>query len=233
MMPTTLRTGTGEYGDMLEEGILDPAKVTRLALQNAASIAGLLLTTEVMIAEAPKDDEHAHGGGAPGGMGEWAEWAEWTCKEPEGCLTVRRPERRLDRRPPSGNRRGFFCHPADGAINAARHSCGQPSAARRLCRRLLDRTATRATKMPITASRFGITIDGTEIASFSELRGSRRKSSPWSFCLGLPSRQSAQPRCCRSTRAREHPARSGSGVRVTRMSASTHGIRAPRARVLR
>jgi chaperonin GroEL len=53
---------------MLEEGILDPAKVTRLALQNAASVAGLLLTTEVMIAEAPKDDDHAHGG-APGGMG--------------------------------------------------------------------------------------------------------------------------------------------------------------------
>jgi len=61
--------GTGEYGDMLEEGILDPAKVTRMALQNAASVAGLLLTTEVMIAEAPKDDDHAHGGGAPGGMG--------------------------------------------------------------------------------------------------------------------------------------------------------------------
>jgi chaperonin GroEL len=61
--------GTGEYGDMLEEGILDPAKVTRMALQNAASVAGLLLTTEVMVAEAPKDEEHAHGGGAPGGMG--------------------------------------------------------------------------------------------------------------------------------------------------------------------
>ena len=59
--------GTGEYGDMLEEGILDPAKVTRLALQNAASVAGLLLTTEVMIAEAPKEEEHSHG--APGGMG--------------------------------------------------------------------------------------------------------------------------------------------------------------------
>ena len=43
--------------------------VTRLALQNAASVAGLLLTTEVMIAEAPKDDDHSHGGGAPGGMG--------------------------------------------------------------------------------------------------------------------------------------------------------------------
>jgi len=58
---------TGSFGDMLEEGILDPTKVTRLALQNAASVAGLLLTTEVMIAEAPKDDEHAHGGGGMGG----------------------------------------------------------------------------------------------------------------------------------------------------------------------
>ena len=47
---------TGEYGDMIEMGILDPTKVTRFALQNAASIAGLLLTTEAMVAEAPKDD---------------------------------------------------------------------------------------------------------------------------------------------------------------------------------
>ncbi len=65
---------TGEYGDMIEMGILDPTKVTRLALQNAASVAGLLLTTEVMVAEAPKDDEHGHGasggmGGMGGGMG--------------------------------------------------------------------------------------------------------------------------------------------------------------------
>jgi chaperonin GroEL len=61
---------SGEYGDMLEMGILDPTKVTRLALQNAASVAGLLLTTEVMIAESPKEDEHAHGapGGGMGGM---------------------------------------------------------------------------------------------------------------------------------------------------------------------
>jgi len=58
----------GEYGDMLDFGILDPAKVTRLALQNAASVAGLLLTTEVMVAEAPKDEsDHVHP--APGGMG--------------------------------------------------------------------------------------------------------------------------------------------------------------------
>ncbi len=61
---------TGEFGDMLEMGILDPTKVTRLALQNASSVAGLLLTTEVMIAEAPKEEaEHAHGGGGMGGMG--------------------------------------------------------------------------------------------------------------------------------------------------------------------
>src|SRR3982075_3635988 len=57
---------TGEFGDMLQEGILDPTKVQPLALQNAASVAGWLLTTEVMIAEAPKDEHHAHGCG--GGM---------------------------------------------------------------------------------------------------------------------------------------------------------------------
>jgi chaperonin GroEL len=57
---------SGEFGDMLEAGILDPTKVTRLALQNAASVAGLLLTTEVMVAEAPKDEEHSHGGPPPG-----------------------------------------------------------------------------------------------------------------------------------------------------------------------
>jgi chaperonin GroEL len=62
--------GTGEFGDMLEAGILDPTKVTRMALQNAASVAGMLLTTEVMIAEAPKDEpEHSHApAGGTGGM---------------------------------------------------------------------------------------------------------------------------------------------------------------------
>ncbi|MEX2525776.1 MAG: chaperonin GroEL [Gammaproteobacteria bacterium] len=61
---------TGEFGDMIEMGILDPAKVSRHALQNAASVAGLLLTTEAMVAEIPKKEE-AHGGGMPdmGGMG--------------------------------------------------------------------------------------------------------------------------------------------------------------------
>jgi len=60
---------TGVYGDMLDMGILDPTKVTRLALQNASSVAGLLLTTEVMIAESPKDDDHKHGMPDMGGMG--------------------------------------------------------------------------------------------------------------------------------------------------------------------
>jgi chaperonin GroEL len=60
--------GTGEYGDMVEMGVLDPAKVTRSALQHAASIAGLMLTTDAMVAELPKDDAPAAGGGM-GGMG--------------------------------------------------------------------------------------------------------------------------------------------------------------------
>jgi chaperonin GroEL len=61
---------TGEYVDMVEAGILDPTKVTRTALQNAASIAGLMITTEAMVAEAPKKDEPAMpAGGGMGGMG--------------------------------------------------------------------------------------------------------------------------------------------------------------------
>ena len=61
---------SGEFGDMMEFGILDPTKVTRTALQNAASVASLMITTECMIADAPKKEEHAHaGGGMPGGMG--------------------------------------------------------------------------------------------------------------------------------------------------------------------
>ncbi len=66
---------TSEYGDMVEMGILDPTKVTRSALQNAASIAGLMITTECMVAEAPKKESaggghggHDHGGGGMGGM---------------------------------------------------------------------------------------------------------------------------------------------------------------------
>ncbi|HEV57841.1 MAG TPA: chaperonin GroEL, partial [Phycisphaerales bacterium] len=62
---------TGEYGDMIEMGILDPAKVTRSALQNAASVAGLIITTEAMVAELPKQEGAAPAGGMGdmGGMG--------------------------------------------------------------------------------------------------------------------------------------------------------------------
>ncbi|AZN99169.1 chaperonin GroEL [Mesorhizobium sp. M9A.F.Ca.ET.002.03.1.2] len=62
---------TGEYGDMIAMGIVDPVKVVRTALQDAASVAGLLVTTEAMIAEAPKKESAGGGmpGGMPGGMG--------------------------------------------------------------------------------------------------------------------------------------------------------------------
>ena len=63
-----IAAAAGEYGDMFEFGIIDPTKVTRSALQNAASVAGLLLTTEAMVTELPKEDK-----GSPmpdmGGMG--------------------------------------------------------------------------------------------------------------------------------------------------------------------
>ena len=60
---------TGEYGDMIKLGILDPTKVARAALQNAASIAGLMVTTEAMVAEVPKEDKAAGGMPDMGGMG--------------------------------------------------------------------------------------------------------------------------------------------------------------------
>jgi len=65
---------TSEYVDMVKAGIIDPTKVTRSALQNAASIAALLLTTECMITEIPEKKE------APAGMPRAAEWAEWTTR---------------------------------------------------------------------------------------------------------------------------------------------------------
>ena len=61
---------TGQYGDLVKPGIIDPTKVVRTALQDAASIAGLLITTEALIAELPKKDAPAMpGGGGMGGMG--------------------------------------------------------------------------------------------------------------------------------------------------------------------
>jgi chaperonin GroEL len=68
--------GTGEYVDMVESGVIDPTKVTRCALQNAASVAGLMLTTEVTVTDLPEDKKdgggmggHDHGMGGMGGMG--------------------------------------------------------------------------------------------------------------------------------------------------------------------
>src|SRR4030088_2115292 len=59
---------SGEYGNMLSKGIIDPTKVVRAALQGAASVAGLLITTEAMVAEVPKKDSPAMPGGGMGGM---------------------------------------------------------------------------------------------------------------------------------------------------------------------
>jgi hypothetical protein len=65
--------GTGVYEDLVKSGVIDPTKVTRTALQNAASISGLLLTTEAIIADIPEKKEaagggHSHGGGGMEGM---------------------------------------------------------------------------------------------------------------------------------------------------------------------
>ena len=65
-MPTASTPRTGEYEDLVKAGVIDAAKVTRSALQNAASIAALFLTTEAVIADKPEPADA--GGGMPGGM---------------------------------------------------------------------------------------------------------------------------------------------------------------------
>ncbi len=62
-----LDASTGEYKDLIKAGIIDPAKVTRSALQNAASIAALFLTTEAVVADKPEKTPAGGGGGMPGG----------------------------------------------------------------------------------------------------------------------------------------------------------------------
>ena len=60
---------SGEYGDLVKMGVLDPTKVTRFALQNAASVAGLILTTDAMVANLPEDARNGgHGMGDMGGF---------------------------------------------------------------------------------------------------------------------------------------------------------------------
>src|SRR5690606_39291864 len=66
---------TGAYGDLMEMGVIDPTKVTRTALQNAASVAGLILMTDATIAEAPKDESKAP---APATMGDEFCASSWT-----------------------------------------------------------------------------------------------------------------------------------------------------------
>jgi chaperonin GroEL len=63
-----LNAATGEYEDLVKAGIIDPVKVTRSALQNAGSIASMVLTTEGLVADKPKKDKEGMPGGMPGGM---------------------------------------------------------------------------------------------------------------------------------------------------------------------
>ena len=81
---------TEEYVDMVEKGIIDPAKVVRTALQDAASIAGLLVTTEAMVAEVPKDKP-----AMPAMPGGWAAWAAWTSEPHRRKRKRRAAARRL------------------------------------------------------------------------------------------------------------------------------------------
>ena len=79
---------TEEYVDMVAAGIIDPTKVVRIALQDAASVASLLITTEAMVAERPKKESAP----AMPPAAAWVEWAAWTTKSV-------RAEGRLSRRP--------------------------------------------------------------------------------------------------------------------------------------
>ena len=66
------------YCDLVEAGIIDPAKVVRTALQNAASVAALLLTTSCLVTDIPKEDEPAAAPAVPAGWAAaWAAWEEW------------------------------------------------------------------------------------------------------------------------------------------------------------
>ena len=80
-----------EYVDLVEKGIIDPAKVVRAALQDAASVAGLLVTTEAMVAEARRSNPRPRRCRA---AVEWAEWAEWITSSP---ITFRDPRARRSR----------------------------------------------------------------------------------------------------------------------------------------
>ena len=116
-----------EYVDMVDKGIIDPAKVVRTALQDAASVAGLLVTTEAMVAELPKEPAPA----MPGAAAAWAEWATDTERArsrsfPAGDRDTKRRARhrralrrsRPVRRPCT---RGPACDNAEGSVSGIRH----------------------------------------------------------------------------------------------------------------
>ena len=71
-----LNAATGTFEDLLKAGIIDPAKVTRSALQNAASVAGLMLTTEALVADKPEKSDPPPRQPPPV-WGEWAGWVAW------------------------------------------------------------------------------------------------------------------------------------------------------------
>ena len=104
-----LDAATGEYGDLVAKGIIDPAKVTRSALQNAASIAALFLTTEAVIADKPEKAPAGPGGGDPG------VWAAWTSESSSYDLQMRRSRKG----PP-------LLLSAHGPSTSSGHECGRP-----------------------------------------------------------------------------------------------------------
>jgi hypothetical protein len=75
---------TEQYENLLKAGVIDPTKVTRIALENAASIAGMLLTTEAVVADKPKKEEAPHNHGAP-------TWAAWVINLNRQSVKINRP----------------------------------------------------------------------------------------------------------------------------------------------
>ena len=120
---------TGDYGDLVSEGVIDPAKVVRCALQDAASIAGLLITTEAMVAERPEGRRPRRCLRAAAAWVEWAAWAAWTSKVHATHSNRKRPR---------SQRRGHF-------YRSDRRCRGRPDgASRRRCAaaRLAKNTST-------------------------------------------------------------------------------------------
>jgi hypothetical protein len=98
---------TGEYGDLVAMGVLDPTKVTRTALQNAASIAGLMLTTDCMVAELPEDKPPMAWAVVWVVWVAWVAWVAWTCNPCPGSAFHENPAAA-----------GFFCACCDDLCQA-------------------------------------------------------------------------------------------------------------------